>query len=298
MTTRFEHVLPALHSLASAIGPITLEEVGEQVCLSPDRAQRVFSRLVGESPKQYQLRLRLQLAAGMLLGMDARIVDIAIATGFENHETFTRAFRRHFGIAPSAYRTAKPRWSGPDPIRRVSGTAPCIGIYRRPLRNRQETTTMSTHKIERQMLDETPVLFGRRKLEKDKIADGLAEVLPAAFGHAMNNGLEMSGPPFVRYVEQSAAFFTIEAGVPLVSVAPQPDPDTGLATGSLPGGEVAFTVHQGPYETLGEAHVALDVWMNENAIDPSGPPWEVYITDPADVPDPAEWITHVYQPII
>ena len=157
---------------------------------------------------------------------------------------------------------------------------------------------MTDYSIEQQAVDETPVLFGRRKLEKDKIADGLAEVLPAAFGYAMSNGLEMVGPPFVRYVDHSAAFFTIEAGVPLAAPAPEPDADSGgLSVGTLPGGKAAFTVHEGPYETLGDAHAALDVWMNANDITPTGPPWEVYITDPAEVPDPANWITHLYQPI-
>ena len=156
---------------------------------------------------------------------------------------------------------------------------------------------MSNYNIERVTLEETPVLFGRRKLEKSKIADGLAEVLPAAFGFAMSNGLEMTGPPFVRYVDQSAAFFTIEAGVPLTAAADDPGADSGLAAGSLPGGEAAFVIHKGPYDTLGEAHVALDIWTNQNGLTPTAPPWEVYITDPAEVPDPAEWITHIFQPI-
>jgi len=156
---------------------------------------------------------------------------------------------------------------------------------------------MTTHTIETRTLEHTPVLFGRRKVSKDAIAEVLAEILPAAFGHAMSNGLEMTGPPFVRYADQSAAFFTIEAGVPLASPAPDPGADSGLMVGSLPAGNAAFVVHTGPYDTLGDAHIALDVWMNDNDVTPTGPPWEVYITDPAEVPDPAEWITHLYQPI-
>lgn len=297
MSTRFEHLLPALRRLSDNAQPVALAQVGEDVCLSPDRAQRVFAGLVGESPKQYQLRVRLQRAAALLLGTPARIVDVAVATGFGDHETFTRAFGRHFGVAPSVYRATNPEWVGADPIRHAATTAPCVGLYRKPLTNNVQETSMTNHSIERQTLEETPVLFGRRKLAKEEIAAGLAEVLPAAFGHAMSNGLEMVGPPFVRYADQSAAFFTIEAGVPLAAAAPDPGADSGLTVGTLPGGEAAFTVHKGPYDTLGEAHVALDVWMNENSITATGAPWEVYITDPAEVPDPAAWITHVYQPI-
>lgn len=298
MSTRFKHLLPALERLASNARPVGLGQVGADACLSPSRVQRVFVGIVGESPKQYQLRVRLQRAAALLLGTPARIVDIAIATGFADHETFTRAFRRHFAMTPSAYRSALPRWDGPDPVRHAATAAPCIGIYRRPLASPiEEKKTMGTHTIERQTLDKTPVLFGRRKLEKEKLAEALAEVLPAAFGHAMSNGLAMIGPPFVRYVDHSAAFFTIEAGVPLAEPAPDPGVDSGLFVGALPGGSAAFTAHTGPYETLGDAHIALDKWMNDNNVSPTGPPWEVYITDPAEVPNPADWITHLFQPI-
>jgi AraC family transcriptional regulator len=51
-------------------------------------------------------RLRLERAAFELLVRDATLVDIALDCGFGDHETFTRAFRRHFGVPPSAYRTA------------------------------------------------------------------------------------------------------------------------------------------------------------------------------------------------
>jgi len=168
-----------------------------------------------------------------------------MATGFASHETFTRAFRRQFGRTPSEYRTAHASWDA-DSVRHSATTAPCVGLYRKPLANNVQENPMTDYNIEQQDLDETPVLFGRRKLEKDKIADGLAQVLPAAFGHAMNNGFEMVGPPFVRYADQSAAFFTIEAGVPLAAPAPDPGADSGLSVGTLPGGKAAFTVHQGP----------------------------------------------------
>lgn len=304
MGTEFEHLLPGLARLSKS-HPVPLSQVGADVCLSPDRAQRVFAASLGETPKQYQTRVRLQRAAAQLAGTDARIVDIAMAAGFDSHETFTRAFVRHFTVTPSAYRQQTPAWASAGSIRHAAATAPCVGMYRKPLRrnrtlqdrNNEETSTMSNYNIERVTLDETPVLFGRRKLEKSKIADGLAEVLPAAFGHAMSNGLEMVGPPFVRYVDQSAAFFTIEAGVPLAAPAEDPGAESDLTTGSLPGGEAAFVIHKGPYETLGEAHLALDLWTDQNGLAPTAPPWEVYITDPAEVPDPAEWITHIYQPI-
>lgn len=37
--------------------------------------------------------------------------------------------------------------------------------------------------------------------------------------------------------------------------------------------------------------------LAENEVAPAGPPWETDITDPAEVPDPADWLTEVVWPI-
>jgi AraC family transcriptional regulator len=46
----------------------------------------------------------LDRAAWLLLTSGATVLDIALETGFENHETFTRAFRTRFGVTPSVFR--------------------------------------------------------------------------------------------------------------------------------------------------------------------------------------------------
>lgn len=331
MATRYQHLLPALNRLARSAAPVGLATVGQDANLSPGRAQRVFQDIVGESPKQFQLRVRLQRAAAQLAGSEARVIDIALASGFESHEAFTRAFGRRFGMSPRDYRRSVPRWPDIESIRLASRAAPCIGIYGRrlgqhssvfqegstmeqsgksankPVTNPASSTVRSTvsstasspsdYTVERRELEAVPVLYGRRRTDRDTVADAMAEVLPAAFGYAMAQGLAMAGPPYVRYVEQSPAFFTIEGGVPLTAAAETPAAETGISVGELPAGPVAATVHRGPYESLGNAHRALDRWMAENDVTAAGPPWEVYLTDPTEVPDPADWLTEVIWPI-
>ena len=54
----------------------------------------------------------------------------------------------------------------------------------------------------------------------------------------------------------------------------------------LPGGEVASTVHRGPYDVLGEAHVALRAWCASHNHALTGIRWEIYgdwREDPADL---------------
>lgn len=45
---------------------------------------------------------------------------------------------------------------------------------------------------------------------------------------------------------------------------------------ALPAGEVAMTVHRGPYEALGSAHDAVLQWCADHGVHPAGPRWEVY----------------------
>ena len=44
----------------------------------------------------------------------------------------------------------------------------------------------------------------------------------------------------------------------------------------LPAGEVATTVHRGPYEELGTAHAAVKQWCADQGLTTAGPRWEVY----------------------
>ncbi len=73
---------------------------------SPFHFHRVFSDVVGETPKRYVERLRLERAAYRLAITDDTVLDVGLSVGFASHETFSRAFRRVIGRSPSQYRAA------------------------------------------------------------------------------------------------------------------------------------------------------------------------------------------------
>jgi effector-binding domain-containing protein len=80
----------------------------------------------------------------------------------------------------------------------------------------------------------------------------------------------------------------VEVGVELR----QPCPLSGRVVAStLPAGQVAMTVHRGPYAGLGEAHLAIRDWCAAHGRTPAGHRWEVY---GPHRDDPAEVWTEVY----
>lgn len=309
MATRIEHVLPVLGRMRHAERTLDLTEVGRAVALSPTHAQRVVRNLTGESPDRYQRRLRLERGAALLLSSDDTVLDIAVAVGFDSHEAFTRAFHRHYGVSPTGYRQRASGRLSAEQARLVNDVGPCIGVlaaavhptFSGPPAMRPGTANPSEHamsySIERSEISETPVLFIRSRVDKTGVAEVLGQSLPTVYGHVMTAGLAMAGPPYVRYLDQSAAFVTLEAGIPLVDTPPAPPADGDIVAGTLPGCVAAVTIHTGPYDTIGAGHEAIDRWMASEGESAGGAPWEIYLTDPADVPDPAEWQTQIVWPL-
>ena len=80
----------------------------------------------------------------------------------------------------------------------------------------------------------------------------------------------------------------VEVGVELIAPCVL---DSPVIQSALPAGEVAMSVHRGPYQELGVAHDAVTRWCAANARSLAGPRWEIY-GDWRE--DPAELETEVY----
>jgi transcriptional regulator GlxA family with amidase domain len=78
-------------------------------CFSRRQFHRLTVQLLGETPGAHQRRLRLDRGAWLLLTSRTTILDIALETGWESHETFARAFRARFQTTPSAFRKDRGR---------------------------------------------------------------------------------------------------------------------------------------------------------------------------------------------
>jgi len=82
----------------------TLSRLAEAARLSPYHYLRTFTRLTGVTPHQFVLRTRLRAAAIRLAADDAKVIEIALESGFNDVSNFNRAFREEIGVAPREYR--------------------------------------------------------------------------------------------------------------------------------------------------------------------------------------------------
>jgi len=86
--------------------PWTIGEMASQVGLSRSSLAARFADVVGQSPMQYLAQWRMQLAAGMLTSGGAKVSTIALRVGYDSEAAFSRAFKRHVGMAPADWRKA------------------------------------------------------------------------------------------------------------------------------------------------------------------------------------------------
>ncbi|MEM9775370.1 MAG: helix-turn-helix domain-containing protein [Chloroflexota bacterium] len=300
--TRLEEILPLLAQLTEVDGEIkTLADLAAADGRSPFHLQRIFSAEVGESPLQYSRRVRLQRAAAALLVTHKSVLDIALDAGFDSPEGFSRAFKAMFSLSPKQFRDQqRPTFNHyvhqyQVHLETANKAAPCVGLYRTPLENEPMTGGIKmSYEVTKKTIEEVPFLYMRKQAKPDAVSEALASMLVPVFQYATANGIPFAGPPTARYVSFGPGLVTLEAGMPVAGPA---DAKDDIILGSLFGGEVASTIHKGPYDTLNLGHEAVQEWMIENNLEAAGPPWEVYITDPGEVPDPAEWLTEIIHPL-
>ncbi|ADB31444.1 transcriptional regulator, AraC family [Kribbella flavida DSM 17836] len=84
--------------------PITVREVAAAVHLSERHAERLFRSVTGSSLMSTLRRLRLELAAQLLLDPSTTITSVAHACGYSDVRPFSTAFRRRYGRTPGEYR--------------------------------------------------------------------------------------------------------------------------------------------------------------------------------------------------
>lgn len=243
MTAEWDSLLPLLvHIQAHLEDDLSLAALSRKAGLSPFHLQRRFKADIGETPKAYTERLRLERGAFRLLVHDSTVLDVALQCGFQTHETFLRAFRRRFGRAPSDYREwvreLRLEWpenkpdddAGQAPVSEISATKV---IAMRPVHLAFRRHVGPYESVPESLFDELEDWAARRGLQGPPVWMGIGHDAPGT-----------TAPERLRF---DAAL-----------VVPGPFVAEGkIGHQVLPGGPFAVTTHVGPYETLPAAYGAI-----------------------------------------
>jgi AraC family transcriptional regulator len=82
-----------------------LEDVARAVHFSPAHLRRLFHESLQNAPKEVFDQIRFQRAMQLITDTDLPVGEIALACGYEEQSSFTRAFKRRFGTSPRALRS-------------------------------------------------------------------------------------------------------------------------------------------------------------------------------------------------
>jgi effector-binding domain-containing protein len=136
----------------------------------------------------------------------------------------------------------------------------------------------------------------RRRTSMPAIGKDIAEAF-AEVGEAVGrSGVAMTGPPFLimHDVIDEETDGEIELAFPVAT----PLAAAGVVRcEELPATTVAWTLHRGPYDEVGPAYHTITGWIQEHGHEVAGPPREVYLSDPGETPNPADYLTEVQFPI-
>jgi len=109
--------------------------------------------------------------------------------------------------------------------------------------------------------------------------------------------LKIAGPPFGWFYdnpeEVPAHKLRSEVGFPFKGEA---KPEGKIKIKKIPSQEVLSTIHKGPYHEVGPSYATLFQYAHEKSYIPLGCPMEIYLNDPAKVPE-TDLLTEIQLPI-
>lgn len=86
---------------------ITLEEIAASANISEREANRIFQKLIRQTPFEYLLNYRLSMAKELLSHSDLSITEISYRCGFTDSAYMGKQFRKASGMTPKEYRQSK-----------------------------------------------------------------------------------------------------------------------------------------------------------------------------------------------
>ncbi|MCX5867025.1 MAG: GyrI-like domain-containing protein [Proteobacteria bacterium] len=125
----------------------------------------------------------------------------------------------------------------------------------------------------------------------------IPEAMKTLMGWVTNRGIKPLGPPMVIYHNSPASVRPDELRWDIAIPVPDGvDGEDEIAVRELQGGKFVYALHQGLYEQVGAVYDELFTFIGQNSLRPTGPPMEIYLSDPGKV-KPQDLTTEIRVPV-
>lgn len=89
---------------------ITVSELAEIMCVTPDHFIRIFKQVNGLTPNKYIQQKRVERAQTLMISSGMDLTEIACKVGVPNLSQFSKLFHQQTGISPRLYMQKKLEW--------------------------------------------------------------------------------------------------------------------------------------------------------------------------------------------
>ena len=263
------------HIYDNPAGDLSLDALADVAALSRFHWHRIFHAMTGETCAEAVRRIRLHLASIWLVQSDQPVNDIAARAGYDNPQSFSRAFRATFGETPAAYRKSGRPQPAALLLKEYIGPMFNVEIRDLPALNLVGVPHKGAyHEIGKAYADVDAVMSSRKLWDQ---ARGMVAIY-------------LDDPTSVA-LEDLRSF----AGIKVVNGFEMPET---FKTHKTPSGRHAVLRFTGAYSGLQGAYDYLyGQWFAASGESPSdAPSYEVYLNSPMDTA-PQDLITDICTPL-
>ncbi len=132
--------------------------------------------------------------------------------------------------------------------------------------------------------------------EPEAIGATMQDAMATLTAFMDERGVESSGPPISIFHSYDEGETTFDCAMPIgADAAAELGGDDDVEVGETYGGHALKAIHHGPYVNLADTYKEVFAQLEQKHVEPIGPSWEVYVTDPRSTPED-ELVTEIYVP--
>jgi len=281
---RFRRVLEYIDAHADADADLSVEALSGVAAFSKFHFHRQFSELFGVGAHKYVQLVRLRRASYRLAFRGDSILDVALSSGYESHEAFSRAFRKLLDQAPSEFR-AEPDWQ-----RFHQTQAPLTEV-----RSEHMNSAYRYEDVSIQDFPETRVAVLEHRGHPRRIGESIRTFIEWRKQNQLPPRVSATFNLLYEPTESPDAFRLDLCAAITADVAPN---SAGVTQKSIPAGRCAVLRHIGSDDTLGASiHFLYSTWLPKSGEEPRDFPLFVRrVRFFPDVPE-HEALSEIYLPI-